>query len=82
MIVRTLISEIVTKDFGCSQIDCRCHLLVDFHQGAYQEGDRQDLVGQDHLGLDGIQVEVLTYRQDHQDHLDRLGLLGLGVSIS
>ena len=55
---------------------------MDFHQGAYQEVDRQDLVGQDHLGLDGIQVEVLTYHQGHQDHLDRLGLLGLGVSIS
>jgi hypothetical protein len=51
--------------------------VEDFHLGAYQEGDRQDLVGQDHQ--DGIQEEVLTCRLDHQD---RLGRLSLGVSTS
>ena len=57
--------------------------MEDFHLGAYQEGDRQDLVGQDHL--DGIQEEVLTCRLDHQDRqdrLDRLDRLSLGVSTS
>jgi hypothetical protein len=54
--------------------------VEDFHLGAYQEGDRQDLVGQDHL--DGIQEEVLTCRLDHQDRQDRLGRLSLGVSTS